>query len=111
MRISDWSSDVCSSDLHTSPRGAGAAAGACPRGTTSRTGWLLGARTPGPPQRRAQAAKRWRARWGLSSALARWLVAPGEAAELHAGGAGNAAGDEVEEIGRASCRERVCQYV
>src|SRR3546814_1900823 len=64
MRISDWSSDVCSSDLTVEnpaqpwPERAG------------RTGWPQGARP-------ARTARRHR----------------------------------LGEIGRASCRERVCQYV
>src|SRR3546814_4912381 len=82
MRISDWSSDVCSSDLaearldggklivagRRSPREVGD--GACIHPD------LLGE----PPRRRA----------------------PRAAA---------ADDDDVEQIGRASCRERVCQYV
>src|SRR3546814_7372281 len=60
MRISDWSSDVCSSDLHVVRQ-------AC-------------------AQRFAQAVARWPfARLG--------------------GDVGH------QQIGRASCRERVCQYV
>src|SRR3546814_2129565 len=62
MRISDWSSDVCSSDLPASP---GAASGKI----------VLDADT----------AEQWAGR--------------GEKVIL------------VREIGRASCRERVCQYV
>src|SRR3546814_1789125 len=72
MRISDWSSDVCSSDLRTCrpPRASGARRGEgrllwspsdCPR-----------LREPGP--RRCRRVRR-------------------------------------PQIGRASCRERVCQYV
>src|SRR3546814_3042220 len=74
MRISDWSSDVCSSDLagHPAPgrRGAGAARG--PGGPPHRP-----RRTPAVPE-----------------------------------GTGLQAADRpLREIGRASCRERVCQYV
>src|SRR3546814_11709757 len=68
MRISDWSSDVCSSDLSIHPGN-----GPCP------ASW----RTPGarPVEPRSQ--------HGLRS-------------DAVAGSGG--------EIGRASCRERVCQY-
>src|SRR3546814_7524940 len=62
MRISDWSSDVCSSDL-SSPPGP------------SRTG-----------------SRRWKMCAPRASTCA-------------------AAGSSAWEIGRASCRERVCQYV
>src|SRR3546814_1812881 len=67
MRISDWSSDVCSSDLDG----------------------------PGGRRGRSRAPRRRRGRVGSSG------PAGGPA---HA----DAPGDE---IGRASCRERVCQYV
>src|SRR3546814_1665259 len=63
LRISDWSSDVCSSDLRGSPVVLEAA---------------------GDPRRRGEQVQN--------------VVA--EVAQQHRG-----------EIGRASCRERVCQYV
>src|SRR3546814_3607784 len=71
MRISDWSSDVCSSDLvRLGPRDAQSFAIACAagggRGNLQHAGQIL----------------------------------PGQAV-----GVGH------DEIGRASCRERVCQYV
>src|SRR3546814_7954188 len=67
MRISDWSSDVCSSDLRrpAPAGGAGARAGRRAEGAAARRA----ARRP-----RSEAAR-------------------------------------ADEIGRASCRERVCQYV
>src|SRR3546814_7430521 len=72
MRISDWSSDVCSSDLRRND--ARPVAGASyARGLRYR-----------PP-----------------------LRGGGRGAT----GSGNAEGSEKREIGRASCRERVCQYV
>src|SRR3546814_6343088 len=67
MRISDWSSDVCSSDLAPSPRsgsGSGVARSPLGPGLSGR-----GASPERPPER------------------------------------------ERDQIGRASCRERVCQYV
>src|SRR3546814_981298 len=84
MRISDWSSDVCSSDLGR--------------------GYLLW---------RAIGAL-WRLRHGVADqrdAEGRCGAQPYEGPSLwrreHACGD---AGDRIE-IGRASCRERVCQYV
>src|SRR3546814_13039922 len=72
MRISDWSSDVCSSDLvidaYRSP------------GTAPNVEHLF----PSPP----------------ATAMARWASDRLEAV-----------GTTGSEIGRASCRERVCQYV
>src|SRR3546814_5859104 len=78
MRISDWSSDVCSSDLLISKR----------RSTTMPTLAEMPKRLPAV-QRRDDFLL------GLGEAgRADWLVT----------------GDKAE-IGRASCRERVCQYV
>src|SRR3546814_3599177 len=68
MRISDWSSDVCSSDLRRPPRG-------------SR-----------------------RARRLTNSASAAGFACCNSSANP-------AASTFANEIGRASCRERVCQYV
>src|SRR3546814_12694496 len=92
MRISDWSSDVCSSDL---PRLTG-----------------VPARVQYPPpataivrrdrdRTRARAARRpWRAA-GMGQSRAAAAVAIVRAAVDHRHG----------EIGRASCRERVWTYV
>src|SRR3546814_4136442 len=66
MRISDWSSDVCSSDLKRK-RGWGEGVSGCRE-------------NPGPHP-------------ALRASLSR------------------CAGEGLVEIGRASCRERVCQYV
>src|SRR3546814_11085572 len=75
MRISDWSSDVCSSDLHRTPR---------------RRARRLG----------AQRAEDLVVEGGARPLGLRALpVRPGGGAPPRA------------EIGRASCRERVCQYV
>src|SRR3546814_8717315 len=71
MRISDWSSDVCSSDLAWSP-----------------------------PREEGRLRVLWS---GLKASAFRWV--PRDVTILDVGcGFG-------EEIGRASCRERVCQYV
>src|SRR3546814_20958075 len=78
MRISDWSSDVCSSDLFSSARAAVRAAFR-PRAVRDRR------RRIGPAIRAASATA-------------------GHRRPLYP--AANRA-----EIGRASCRERVCQYV
>src|SRR3546814_4485027 len=77
MRISDWSSDVCSSDLVRAITGLG----------------LKEAKdlVEGAPQNVKE---------GASKADADKFKKDLEAA-----------GAPVEQIGRASCRERVCQYV
>src|SRR3546814_2569318 len=99
MRISDWSSDVCSSDLKS---GAPGDAGAESRMGGQRGG--IEGRDAAPATGHAllpqegvglipQAAK------GGAAALRRHHVD----VEVPGGLAG--------QIGRASCRERVCQYV
>src|SRR3546814_4200118 len=76
MRISDWSSDVCSSDLSN-------------------------AFVPGGPE--ALAIK-------LDSGAINWLPRPVPWREIFAYSP-RVEGIHLREIGRASCRERVCQYV
>src|SRR3546814_12649534 len=86
MRISDWSSDVCSSDLRVAGHG---------RGPTARRRPPQRDR-PSPPRggdvRRAAARRHGGGRRHPLPAL---LLLP----------------SRPNEIGRASCRERVCQYV
>src|SRR3546814_17770627 len=95
MRISDWSSDVCSSDLggaRGEPVDGGgdrSARGGAGRGSGARRR----RRRIVPPQEDAEEG-------------AEEGAAAGRAAE--AGGRGRS---RSEQIGRASCRERVCQYV
>src|SRR3546814_10118129 len=74
MRISDWSSDVCSSDLDPTQPFAG------------KIALVTGAARPR----------------GIGRATA---------LRLAQGGADVACLDIARQIGRASCRERVCQYV
>src|SRR3546814_2516472 len=84
MRISDWSSDVCSSDLPD----------AVDDGLSASGGDVAG-QGPASPGRRAEHR--------LPVIAVDFAVH-----QVHRGSA-DEAGDE--EIGRASCRERVCQYV
>src|SRR3546814_3465353 len=78
LRISDWSSDVCSSDL-LGPTGAAF------RAVTERHGWA-----------EITEIRRQCEDWQRDATKA---LATGRA------------GEAIHEIGRASCRERVCQYV
>src|SRR3546814_17486591 len=95
MRISDWSSDVCSSDLQIqlceSPDGqydaAHEAAGPA-RGRRTSMNRILPA-----------------------LAVAVLLAAPAALAAETAAPADRAPPPKAPSIGRASCRERVCQYV
>src|SRR3546814_6510180 len=82
MRISDWSSDVCSSDL-------GDAGKSCAAGRLDRRSL--------PAVRLRLLCLRLRQRDAEE---------PAEEPQRAGRGAGRP-----EEIGRASCRERVCQYV
>src|SRR3546814_12380148 len=93
MRISDWSSDVCSSDL--------AFVSKAEVGTTPLVGWLADQNRTIYVQREAKREIHTQAN-ELRGSLARgrpvtlfpeWTTGPGD------------------EIGRAECRERVCQYV
>src|SRR3546814_13327435 len=86
MRISDWSSDVCSSDLAAARRMAApdhrGAGGVGPRPSRSPVGALRG--QPDRPQIERPPRSRHRDLREVEGA---------------------------DQIGRASCRERVCQYV
>src|SRR3546814_14864078 len=97
MRISDWSSDVCSSDLGTNAGLKRVSAGTEAASYTE----LLHVR------------RRFIHKEALRSATA--LVTNAVLATRDQriwGEAGTAcASDSTKEIGRASCRERVCQYV
>src|SRR3546814_18302944 len=87
MRISDWSSDVCSSDL--------AAADNLEDRYRQQSDAARAA-----AQKAVQAAKDKAAR-----------DAEKRLAKVDSDLAGKMAAAEADEIGRASCRERVCQYV
>src|SRR3546814_2270619 len=83
MRISDWSSDVCSSDL--------ALAGEVAIARKNR--YLVGAER-------------------LQRRLEKWSWVLQNRARLYSGASNALAVPVVNaQIGRASCRERVCQYV
>src|SRR3546814_17668104 len=88
MRISDWSSDVCSSDLQRAYVAVAGAAVAQADGQFVDRGGLFQfqQRGPGLHAREVQAV------------LPRVQEQPGR-------------GDHHRQPGRASCRERVCQYV
>src|SRR3546814_9023948 len=79
MRISDWSSDVCSSDLQSADQAAVERQGVCAAADVAVVAELR------PPR------DRWRRRRTVHRFSGPCAHRP--------------------EIGRASCRERVCQYV
>src|SRR3546814_8542991 len=96
LRISDWSSDVCSSDLLAMPGLAalagfeGAKAGALASLTVYAVPQVLAAAAPMGPAA---------VQMGTLVKLTRVLTL------------GPVCGVRAVEIGRESCRERVCQYV
>src|SRR3546814_7087604 len=91
MRISDWSSDVCSSDLKIFPDAEAALAGVLFDGMTIMSG---GFGLSGNPEH-----------------LIAGLLASGVKDLTIISNNCGADGFGLWKIGRASCRERVCQYV
>src|SRR3546814_14724255 len=122
MRISNWSSDVCSSDLRTNARIAGVTGSVGKTGTKEALYAALDRAAPGKAPR---SVKSYNNHTGVPLSLARMpretcfgifemgMSAPGELAALtrlvrpHVAIVTAIA----PELGRASCRARVCQYV
>src|SRR3546814_14826149 len=109
MRISDWSSDVCSSDRRSARRAGTASCRACSaeilatfrarvRALIRR---LFAGTEPQPPEPALWDDVRRRARWVAALDADRDARLQALAARFL----------RDKEIGRASCRERVCQYV
>src|SRR3546814_15963808 len=99
MRISDWSSDVCSSDLRYS--------------TNTFPQWWLAQPFRTLAHNGEINTVRGNKNWMKSHEIKMASIAFGEHSEdikplIPAGASDTAALDE--EIGRASCRERGCQY-
>src|SRR3546814_12881797 len=114
MRISDWSSDVCSSDLGPASRTAVSRPAIIPLPMQeNERGFALLPLPfqPGVPAQDAFPAKLWarlRTRAMRETAIAPvGRRDPRGAPELRA----QIAAQIAIQIGRASCRERVCQYV
>src|SRR3546814_14870120 len=99
MRISDWSSDVCSSDL---PAPGDARTGAGSGAERERIVAVLGKRTRAPVEFLGQAA------FGGSKQHLLFRK-PGGGVHLEPESVQPA--DRLASTGSASCRERVCQYV
>src|SRR3546814_2714266 len=99
MRISDWSSDVCSSDLQEIARA-----------------WLLGVERNGLFERLERRGGQRVAPVDIGADLAQRRpqagIARGQRARFFIGGdRARIVGAVEAQIGRASCRERVCQSV
>src|SRR3546814_10782603 len=98
MRISDWSSDVCSSDLDQRDRAA--------RRLAESGEALLGEVAQGRARKaagfvRVGAFERRTGDRGVGDDQRVEALVGGDARDVV----------DIGEIGRASCRERVCQYV
>src|SRR3546814_11562551 len=111
MRISDWSSDVCSSDLTKAALLAAILqnlADAPIIGVHVPKHYLLGiAATPQP----GQATLRYRGtRYVLVEAAGPGKRPPGDIATSTQTALNDMSGVRIDQIGRASCRERGCQY-
>src|SRR3546814_11127527 len=118
MRISDWSSDVCSSDLRQTERGQPGSADdrSQPRDLRDELLW----RDPGLPDLCARDRRKRRRRGYQRTVGCRLALAPparglrsleGGALELYQCPSQRFAGPEYPEIGRALGRERGGQYV
>src|SRR3546814_14585699 len=101
MRISDWSSDVCSSDLCRVPEILESYYANLVGGAYSEMRSEAPARYADDvakfPERRVEfwkSAFSWRIGAPCYTSCESWLIPV-----------------EIDQIGRASCRERVCQYV
>src|SRR3546814_10815705 len=99
MRISDWSSDVCSSDLLDD----GAAVGIRPAAVDV----ALLAEQPGIGELRGRGGKLLGLCSHFGSSTGAGLCGPA----LSGAGREYRPVGQTGELGRASCRERVCQYV
>src|SRR3546814_5659300 len=107
MRISDWSSDVCSSDLtEDTLRRRFASAVRAPGPATSRVRQLVDERKQQEAARTVDHIAASLGPVGNVERQAEQLSAQARAAAAPLYEISNA-----QQIGRASCRERVCQYV
>src|SRR3546814_10815143 len=91
MRISDWSSDVCSSDL-------------VPRADLDVI--MVAPKAPGHTVR-----NEYTRGGGIPDLIAIYQDASGQAKQVALSYASAIGGGRSGKIGRASCRERVCKYV
>src|SRR3546814_19024128 len=107
MRISDWSADVCSSDLGGHAILGLVVPGADPvhRVTIVPRGQALGVTYQRPQTDRYNYPEAY------LRAKVIGMLGGRAAEEVVYGTRTTGAESDIEQIGRASCRERVCQYV
>src|SRR3546814_15486500 len=104
MRISDWSSDVCSSDLETTTEPVVLPARFPNLLVNGAGGIAVGMATNIPPHNLGE----------VINACCAYIDDPEISIDRlmeHVPGPDFPTGGIILEIGRASCRERVCQYV
>src|SRR3546814_6281268 len=99
MRISDWSSDVCSSDLFDPLTGKKVASLDHVK-IYANSHYV----TPGPTLKQATEAIRHELAERLKELVAEGRLLEAQRLEQRTN-------FDLEKIGRASCRERVCKYV
>src|SRR3546814_8376222 len=104
MRISDWSSDVCSSDLDTGDA-------ATLQSANHYTDQQVAAWEQGLSEFRERVEDRFYRTDDRISRQGAMTAASMQMAMAGAGAGSNGRLAAGVEIGRASCRERVCQYV
>src|SRR3546814_9453729 len=111
LRISDWSSDVCSSDLLVGNIKSGDWLGAL-QSVLDIVGQVAGIiKGTGTPAVRTFSLDGARAAGGSVMPNGNYLVGERGPEILQMGGRGGSIVPNNQKIGRASCRERVCQYV
>src|SRR3546814_10542157 len=100
MRISDWSSDVCSSDLELKFLTRGAECGRAGRSLERRDNCeIIGVAAQGSTGAKTCAGRILQCRLRVSGRQAQDKCDEACACQ------------DLDQIGRASCRERGCQYV
>src|SRR3546814_20405981 len=119
MRISDWSSDVCSSDLFRPLVVAQTDADGCAQRVAFATGHRIGAIVGGVKgarpviARQADTAERCGGRGAVGRTVPVDDAGAGVGPELvgKLGGAADQCGGQATALGRASWREGGCEYV
>src|SRR3546814_10378877 len=105
VRISDWGSDVCSSDLSSRDHGT---TGPRDHGTTGprekRKPFDRKGRKKRKEKAQMKSAKNFQVRMSAPALRCTWMCECRERMDAQER-------PGFEQIGRASCRERVCQYV
>src|SRR3546814_11851773 len=109
MRISDWSSDVCSSDLYSVRARLGPILSS--RGSWRRSGSAAESKSCDRPEANLSTPKRCQCSETRNSRKVSDQAMPDCNPLLWNEATVLLLFKKIDKIGRASCRERVCQYV